>query len=58
MAWWNVILNVVVRRTFLVEAENQDEALKASYRATPVKEDDLREDIAEISQTDAPPSRR
>lgn len=45
MKHWQVVINALVRRTYLIEAEDQDDAIRRTWRSQPTKEDEIREDV-------------
>jgi hypothetical protein len=52
MKYWHVVINALVRRTYLIEAEDQDDAIRRAWRCTPDKEEEIREDIMVVHEVE------
>ena len=50
MKHWLVVINALVRRTYLLEATDQDDAIRRAWRSEPTKEEELREDVMLVEE--------
>lgn len=52
MKQWHVVINALVRRTYLIEADDQDDAIRRAWRNLPTKEEEIREDIMVVHEVE------
>jgi len=45
-----IVVNALLRRTYEIEADDQDEAIKRLWRSLPVHETELREDVMSVEE--------
>jgi hypothetical protein len=47
---WQIVINALVRRTYLIEADDQDDAIRRCWRSEPTKAEELREDVIQVQE--------
>jgi hypothetical protein len=50
--YWHIVINALVRRTYLIEAEDQDDAIRRAWRSVPSEEQEIREDIMTVHEVE------